>query len=176
MAQLVSVALYHRDRFSKGHLRDVFGYEAYHWSIVLMPEVSQGRDCYVFEATDASAIDPVTIRLTNPTMDWWLRGKNNVDPTQSSKLLGCIVIGQTPSTLPYSELLDFFRRVPLPVRDRDPQQSCVTWAADAIRALQRQGWVREFELGRFQDWALSYADERMRGLDSREPKVTHYSV
>ncbi|KAK4153917.1 hypothetical protein C8A00DRAFT_14897, partial [Chaetomidium leptoderma] len=176
MARLVTVALYHRGDFSRGHMRGVFGYEAYHWGILVTPEVSQGRDCYSFDATDASEIDPVTFSLRNPTMDWWFRGRDHVDPALSSKLLGRIVIGQVPDEVLNTELRDFFKQVPLPVRNKDPQQSCVTWVVNAIRALQMQGWAGEFELDQFKDWALSYADDRMRGLDSKEPKVAHYSV
>ncbi|GAB0137871.1 hypothetical protein EsDP_00006124 [Epichloe bromicola] len=79
MTQLVTIALYSRDHFSRGNARQIFGHEAYHWGIVIMPQRSQGRDCQAFEATDASDIDPVTFRMTNPTMDWWFRVKENVD-------------------------------------------------------------------------------------------------
>lgn len=176
MVQLVAVALYHRDHFSRGNARRIFGYEAYHWAIIVMPQVSQGRDCSAFDATDASEIDPVTFRMRNPTMDWWFRVKENVDPALSAKLLGRIVIGQLPDGMSSAELRDFFGRVRLPGKNTNPQQSCVTWAVDAIRALQRQGWVGEFELDQFKDWALSYADDRMKGRDSREPSVRYYNV
>ncbi|PNY27572.1 Uncharacterized protein TCAP_02502 [Tolypocladium capitatum] len=176
MTQLVAVALYSRDHFSRGNARRIFGYEAYHWGILIMPQKSQGRDCQAFEATDASNIDPVTFRMTNPTMDWRFRATENVDPTLSAKLLGRIVIGQVPDGVSSAELRDFFESVPLPVKNTHPQQSCVTWAVDAIRSLQSQGWVWKFELDRFKDMALSYADERMKGLDSTEPSVKHYSI
>ncbi|KAK7398595.1 hypothetical protein QQX98_012032 [Neonectria punicea] len=139
-----------------------------------MPDPSQGRDCYVFEATDATEIDPVTFRMTNPTMNWWFRVKENVDPALSAKLIGCIGIGQVPDGVSGAELKAFFGRVRLPVKNTDPQQSCVTWTVDAIRTLQSQGWVREFELDQFKDWALRYADERMKRQDSKEPSVKHY--
>jgi len=48
--------------------------------------------------------------------------------------------------------------VPLPVKDMDPQQSCVTWVTNAIQRLQGHGWVRGFDLGPFKDFALSSAD------------------
>ncbi|EQL01878.1 hypothetical protein OCS_02402 [Ophiocordyceps sinensis CO18] len=69
MVRLVTVALYDRGQFSRGNARRVFGHEAYHWGMIIMPRISQGRDCQVFEATDASEIDPVTLRLKNPAMD-----------------------------------------------------------------------------------------------------------
>ncbi|KAF5021320.1 hypothetical protein F66182_6642 [Fusarium sp. NRRL 66182] len=141
---------------------------------MIMPDVSQGRDCHIFEATDASEIDAVTFRMNNPTMNWWFRSKGDIDPELSTKLIGRIVIGQIPNEISKAELQEFFEAIPLPVKNTHPQQSCVTWAANAIRALQRQGWAPDFDLPGFQDWALSYADERMRGVDSKEPKVVYY--
>ncbi|KID87956.1 hypothetical protein MAJ_10761, partial [Metarhizium majus ARSEF 297] len=176
MADLVTVALYHRDHFSQGNARRAFGYEAYHWGILIMPQTSQGQDCHVFDATDASDIDPVTFRMKNPTMDWWFRSKTDADPALGTKLIGRIVIGNVPDEVSKTELEGFFGKVPLPVKNTHPQQSCVTWVEDAIRTLQEEGWVREFDIHRFKDWALSYADERMKGEDSAEPPVQYYSV
>ncbi|KAL2675627.1 hypothetical protein Neosp_011817 [[Neocosmospora] mangrovei] len=176
MTQLVALALHHRDNFSRGRSRKIFGYEAYHWGIIVMPEPSQGRDCYAYDATDASEIDPVTFRMNNPSMDWWFRVKENIDPTLSTKLIGRIVIGQVPDGVSSSDLRSIFEGVELPVKNRHPQQSCVTWALNAIRALQRQGWVWEFEIDPFKDMALSYADERMKGRDSSEPSLKYLNV
>lgn len=176
MGREVAVALHHRDQFSLGNARKAFGYEAYHWGIMVMPEPGQERDCHSFEATDACEIDPVTFRMNNPTMDWWLRCKEDVDLGIFDKLLGRIVIGQIPDGMSSAELRDFFAKIPLPVKNTNPQQSCVTWAVDAIRALQGQGWSSAFELDQFKDWAMSYADERMKGSDSREPSIKYYGV
>ncbi|KAH7184806.1 uncharacterized protein B0J16DRAFT_122641 [Fusarium flagelliforme] len=176
MVQLVALALYHRDHFSLGNARRTFGYEAYHWGILITPQTSRGRDCHAFEATDASEIDPVTFRMNNPTMAWWMRHKGNVDPALSAKLIGRIVIGQIPDGISAADLKKFFGTVPLPVKNTHPQESCVTWAIDAIRTMQRQGWVPQIELNGFKDWALSYADERMKGTNAREPSVRYYGV
>lgn len=176
MTKLATLALHHRDNFSQGNSRRVFGYEAYHWSIIIMPDTSRERDWYVFDATDRSEIDPITFRMNNPTMDWWFRAKSTMDPAVSAKFLGCIVIGQVPDGASFDEFESFFSNVPLPVKNTHPQQSCVTWAVDAIRALQGQGWAQAFELGQFKDWALAYADERMKGSDSTEPKLRYYDV
>ncbi|OAA43643.1 hypothetical protein NOR_04218 [Metarhizium rileyi] len=139
-----------------------------------MPQQSRGRDCISFEATDASTIEPVTFRVSNPTMDWWFRVREDIDPEKSSKLLGRIVIGQLPHGVSIAELRGLLERVPLPVKNTHPQQSCVTWAMDVIRTLQGEGWVWDFELDPFKDSALSYADERLKGSTSREQKVKYY--
>ncbi|KAK3298629.1 uncharacterized protein B0H64DRAFT_79708 [Chaetomium fimeti] len=177
MSRLIALCLYHRDHFSEGHMREFFEYEAYHWSIMIMPEASDGRDCHVYDATDATYIDPETFRMKNPTMDWWFRAKENIDPALSSKLLGSIVIGEVPDEeVTTDDLREFFYQIPLPVRNQDPQQSCVTWAVNAIRALQEQGWVWRFDIDQFKDWALAYADDRMRGEEAEQPKVIQYSI
>ncbi|CAK7237168.1 hypothetical protein SCUCBS95973_009870 [Sporothrix curviconia] len=157
-----------------GHMRQVFGFEAFHWSIMITPEGLEGRSCSVFEATDASEIDPVTFRLNNPTMDWWFRDKYNVDPDLSSKMLGRIVIGNIPTAVSDKDVYALFQRVPLPKRNQDPQQSCVTWVVNAIDSLQQEGWVAKFDVAEFQTRALAYADNRMKEEASTEPKVKQY--
>ncbi|KAI9162892.1 hypothetical protein HJFPF1_04487 [Paramyrothecium foliicola] len=72
-------------------------------------------------------------------MEWWFRAKGNGDPALSAKLIGRIVLGQMPDSMSVAQLHDFFEKVPLPVMNTDPQQSCVTWNANAISALQSQG-------------------------------------
>ncbi|KYK56532.1 hypothetical protein DCS_03532 [Drechmeria coniospora] len=177
MVRLVSVALHHRDRFSEECFRKTLGYQSYHWGIIIMPQEGQGQLCHTFEATDASEIDPVTFRLQNPTMDWWMRSRLDVHLELSGKLLGRIVIGQVPEEMSTADLKDVFDKVPLPVKDTHPQQSCVTWAVDAIRHLQRLGWVSEFQLDQFMDSALAYGHDRMlKDGKSTEPKVKYYSV
>ncbi|OAA51778.1 hypothetical protein NOR_00371 [Metarhizium rileyi] len=176
MARLATVALSHRDNLSQGHSRRVFGCDAFHWGIVVMPENSHGRDCNAYEATDASEIDPVTFRMNNPHMDWWLRTREQIDPEVSSKLIGRVVIGQIPENVSDSQLHDFFLSIPLPVKNTNPQQSCVTWTVNAILALQSQNWAWNFDVEPFKVWALVYADKRMSGLDSKLPKVVTYSA
>lgn len=174
MTQLIAVALHHRDHFSRGNARKTFGYEAYHWGIFITPETSKGRDCQTFEATDTSYIDPVTFRMTNPSMDWWFRVESNVDPALSAKLLVRIVIGHVPDGIASADVHSLLERVPLPIKNTQPQQSCVSWVVDAVRSLQRQGWVWDFDINRFKDLALSYADEKIKQPDFREPNVKQY--
>ncbi|KAI6767715.1 hypothetical protein HG530_005724 [Fusarium avenaceum] len=176
MTRLIALALYHQDSYSQGNSRRIFGYEVYHWGIIIMPERSQGRDCIAFEATDASEIDPVTFRMSNPTMDWYMRMKYPVDPELSGKLIGRIVIGQVPDGISDAQLRALFDKVRVPIKNTDPQQSCVTWAIDAIDLLQKQGWASQFELNGFKDWALYFADERMKKAGSKEPSIAYYRV
>ena len=172
MERQIAVALDHRDNLSRGQMRRHLGYEAYHWRIASMPEGTQA-ECAVFDATDASRINPVTWRMDNPNMDWWFRAEINVDPAASTKLLGFIVIGAVPAEVSSTGLKDFFRQVPLPVKNTHPQQSCVTWAVDAMLALQRKGWAWAFDIDQFKAWALEYADESLENPDSKEKRVIY---
>ncbi|KAF5669516.1 serine threonine kinase [Fusarium heterosporum] len=176
MVQLVAVALYHRNHFSLGNARQAFGYEAYHWSIMVMPEPSEGDTptCHIFDATDTSAINPETFRMNNPTMDWWFRSQIDTNPYLNMKLLGRVVFGRIPDEISSVKLDEFFRNIPLPVKNTYPQQSSVSWAVDAICAIQRQGWAPEFDLRNFKDFALAYGDVRMKGSESGESDITYF--
>ncbi|KAH8178366.1 serine/threonine protein kinase [Sarocladium implicatum] len=176
MSRLIAVALYHRDHFSKGQARRTFGADGFHWAIaIIVPgaeEAAGGRR--VFDATDASEIDPATFRLNNPSMEWWFRDQQTADPTLAAKLLGQLVIGQVPAEAQPDELRDFFEAIPLPVKDSNPQESCRTWVLDAIRALQKRGWAPAFDLQNFEDEAVAYADRRLEDTDSKEPSLKYF--
>ncbi|KAG5984365.1 hypothetical protein E4U55_005040 [Claviceps digitariae] len=193
----LAVALHHRDSLSLGPSRKIFGYEAYHWGILIAPPVGTAqdstaqestsqddpsqddkdskKDCLAVDATDASGINPTTFRMDNPTMSWWMNHKM-VDPDASSKMLGFVVIGEIPGEVSNDELVTFFHTIPLPVKNTHPQQSCVTWVASAIREMQSLGWAWKFDIDQFKDAGLAYADERMKGEMSIEPKVKYYKV
>jgi hypothetical protein len=175
MALEISVSLYHRDHFSTGRNRQVFGYEAFHWGIVVGPPGEQeGRVYDAYDTTDTSVLDPVTFRMTNPTMDWILRSKEGVNPALSVKLIGRVVIGTAPAHVTKADLKELFSQVPKPVKNTDPQQSCVTWVVRAIEALQKQGWIHEFDIAQFKDWVLAYADEVHSKDGSRRGKLETY--
>lgn len=170
---LIALALCHRDNLSRGNSRRVFGYEAYHWGLVFLPSSTPEPDAttstnttntnttsFSFDATDASDIDPVTFRLRNPTMDWWLRAEANAPP--HPKLIGQLAVGTLPAeAAEFEQLKALFEEVPLPVKNTHPQQSCVTWAVVAVGRMQTRGWVPPFDLAAFKDAALAYADARM---------------
>ncbi|KAM3523983.1 hypothetical protein NHJ13051_004786 [Beauveria bassiana] len=175
MAQLVTLTLYDRGDLSQGRMRSVFGHKAYHWGVLIVPkEKRPGRVAHAFEATDASVIDPVTFRMTNPSMEWRYNARLGVDPELSHKLLGQLVVGEIPDGAAPKALDTFFAAVPLPVRNTEPQQGCVTWSINALRALQKRGWAWDFDLDVFKDDALAYADDRIKGMDATEPKLKYY--
>lgn len=185
---LVTLALYHRDSLSRGNSRRIFGYEAYHWGLLFTPAAASSSSSssdvapplYSFDATDASDIDPVTFRLRNPSMDWWLRAETR--PTAAApnpKLLGQLIVGTLPDDgddgagAGFEQLKAIFEEVPLPEKNTHPQQSCVTWAVAAVGRMQTQGWVPAFDLQDLKDAALAYADARIKE-DAAEPALKEY--
>ncbi|KAJ4151426.1 hypothetical protein LMH87_012127 [Akanthomyces muscarius] len=178
---LVILALYHRDKLSHGNSRRFLGVKAYHWGILVTPASQRGSDSHAFAASDASDIDPVTFRLGDPNMDWFLdakglaESKGLIDPARSGKLIGRLVVGEVPDDVTPQALHDFFATVPLPVKNTDPQQSCVTWAVAAVEEAQKKGWVRKFDVDRMKEDALAYADDR-NSQDPTEPEVKYYGL
>lgn len=169
----VAVALYHRDGYSTGRNRLILGYEAFHWGILIMPAEGQGPyDAY--DATDRNEIDPATFRMENPNLDWWFDAKEGVvDTSRGGRLVGRVVIGGVPDGASACEVRAFLEGVPLPRRNQTPQQSCVTWVGNAIRALQGTGWAEGFSVGALMEGALAYGDDRMRDLEGF-PEVIYY--
>lgn len=174
----LAVGIYHRDRFSSGNSRRVFGYGAFHWGILFIPSFgssnpssslsfsTESEEYYAYDSTDATALDPVTFRVVNPSMDWWFRSKK-VTPDESTKLIGRIIL-TTNSDLAGDDVQAALKSVPLPVKNTHPQQNCVTWTEDALKEMQDKEWVAQFDVAEFKDWALSKADEWIKGKTTDE--------
>ena len=165
--------MYHREGYSTGRNRQILGYEAFHWGILVMPREGEAEyDAY--DATDRNEIDPRTFRMENPNLDWWFDAKEGiVDTSRGGRLIGRITIGVVPDGTSSCDVRKFLKEVPLPERNQTPQQSCVTWVGNAIRALHEIGWIDRFSVEIFMKGALSYGDDRMRDLESFS-NVTYY--
>lgn len=166
----IAVALFRRDPISSDpRRRRLYQHEAYHWGILII----DGNKFDVYDATDRNAIDPITFRQENPAQEWWFQVKQGVDPASSERYLGCNIIGAVPSNKSRDDVRRFLEKIPLPKKNQNPQQSCVTWVGSAIRAFQEAQYVKNFDVGAFMDWALSYADERLKD-EGKAPEVVHY--
>lgn len=172
MVNVVYVALSRRDERSQKHSLQAFGHGSYHWAILVGPEGDTGNVCQSYDATDAAPFDPVTFRIVNPEMKWRFQHKLEVDPELSARILGRIAIGQLPDDMSDDSTKAFFEALPLPVKNQNPQQNCVTWVMSAIRALQAKGWVPGFDLDEFKTCAFSYGDRRY--ADSEDTAVAQY--
>ncbi|KAF7552900.1 hypothetical protein G7046_g7265 [Stylonectria norvegica] len=74
---------------------------------------------------------------------------------------GYIIIGAIPSARTRDDIGGFLKEVPLPRKNSNPQKSCVTWVGDAIRKFRDETCVDDIKIGKFLDWALVYADQRL---------------
>lgn len=168
----IAVALYRRDPISSDpRRREIYKHEAYHWGILI---ITPGCSYDAYDATDRNTIDPITFRQENPHGDWWFNIRPDVDPSSSGKFLGYIIIGTVPSAWARDDVRAFLEEVPLPKKNSNPQESCVTWVGDAIRKFRDAKCVDDFKVGKFLDWALMYADQRLWYPEETE-QVVYYN-
>ncbi|TWU73131.1 hypothetical protein ED733_001230 [Metarhizium rileyi] len=158
----VAVALYRRVPISSDpRRRQIYQHEAYHWGILIITSENYNYAYDAYDATDKNEINPNTLRQEKPRGDWWFHGRTDVDPTRSGKFLGYIIIGTLPPEVTRANVGNFLEGVTLPKRNVNPQESCVTWVANAIRKFREYQYVNEFSVGKFLDWALVFADQRL---------------
>ncbi|KAK2592818.1 hypothetical protein QQS21_009486 [Conoideocrella luteorostrata] len=169
---LIAVALYRRDPISTDpRRRQIYQHEAYHWGILIITRGTYDYAYDAYDATDRNEINPNTLRQENPRGDWWFRSGTDVDRTRSGMLLGYIIIGTLPSQVTRANVGNFLEGVTLPKRNVDPQESCVTWVANAIRKFREYQYINDFNVGKFLDWALVFADQRLWSLDETEEAI-----
>lgn len=150
----IIVSLSHRGRLSLPPHRERLGLEAYHWGLLISPKHSKGADVNSYDVSDAITVD-------DADTNWRFRKRPIIDPLATGQLLGKIVIGKIAGNVSEERICALLREVPLPRREADPAQSCVTWTLDAVRALQRVDIVRCFDVDRFAVWALEMGDSWM---------------
>ncbi|KAL2751851.1 hypothetical protein ACRALDRAFT_1078301 [Sodiomyces alcalophilus JCM 7366] len=166
----IAVALYRRDPISGDpRKRKIYQHESYHWGVLII----QGKVYDAYDATDRNNLDPVTWTQENPTLGWWFKANRGIDPDKSRKYLGNVIIGTVPSDKSRDDVHAFLKQVPLPIRHQNPQQSCVTWVANAIRAFREAQWLDDMNVEEFLDWTLDYADRRLANAHET-PRVVYY--
>jgi hypothetical protein len=169
----VFLSLHHRDALSIGGNRQRFGHAAYHWGILISPKSSKGPDCYAFDVSDGILLDPVRRVNLNPEGNWLFREKANINPEKSGHLLGRVMIGKVPNEVTYAEIHGLLRAIPLPQKGAVPEQNCVTWTRAAIFKLQENGLVERFDLDRFMDESLAFADQRLQSTESTPASINY---
>src|SRR5688572_962341 len=91
----VVLALYHRGRLSLGDNRARFGYEAYHWTILITRKHTHSK-CNAYDAADIATLDPTTGDDLNPNRNWVFRAQHDIDPAANGKLIGRVSVGKLP--------------------------------------------------------------------------------
>ncbi|OBT62172.1 hypothetical protein VE03_08337 [Pseudogymnoascus sp. 23342-1-I1] len=149
----VFVSIHHRGALSLGENRQRLGYAAYHLGILISPKVYKEQDCYTFDVS-AARPDPETRVDHNPNHEWIFRS----NPTVSGSLLGLVMVGKIPNGVEISEIRTRLQSVPVPQRNAVPEQNCVTWTMSAIQTLQENGFAEHFDINKFMDVGIEFAD------------------
>jgi hypothetical protein len=163
----VFVSIHYRGALSPGENRQRLGYAAYHWGILISPKVYKERDCYTFDVSDAARPDPETRVDLNPNHEWIFRS----NPTVSGSLLGLVMIGKIANGVEISEIRTRLQLTPVPQRDVVPEQNCVTWVMSAIQTLQENGFAEFFEINKFMDAGIEFADKTLADKSGSPARV-----
>lgn len=73
-----------------------------------------------------------------------------------------VMIGKVPPETSCSDIEERLKSLPLSQEDAVPVENCVTWTKFAIQALQTANLAELFDLDAFMDYALEYADRRLK--------------
>lgn len=170
----VLVGLQYRGRLSLGENRTRLGPAAFHWSIIIRIPTHQ-QQFHRFDVTDGIVMNEAGTEDLNPRREWVFRHQASSTFAEIPRYLGAVEIGTLlpPSTTPDGAEA-FFKALPLPRTDADPEENCVSWVCDAARALQEAGRSSgQFEVEDFMDFALHHADERIKDFTSQSDIVEY---
>lgn len=83
------------------------------------------------------------------------------------------MIGKVPNEVTYAKIHGLLRAIPLPQKGALPEENCVTWTRNAICKLQENGLAEQFNLDRFMDDALAFADQRLLNTYSTRASINY---
>ncbi|KLJ08567.1 hypothetical protein EMPG_15995 [Blastomyces silverae] len=125
-------------------IRNTYG--AYHWGFLLSPKKSNGRDNMAFDVSDGVRLGETGHEL-NLERDWSFRVKNNVNPLESGRLIGRVMIGKVSPQTTENDLETILRGVALP--DKESGERCRHWVWNAISTLQNESVIPNFDIEEF---------------------------
>lgn len=117
--------------------------------------------------SDAARPDPESRIDHNPNHEWIFRS----NPTVSGSLLGLIMIGKIPNGVEISEIRTRLQSISVPQRDAVPEQNCVTWVMSAIQTLQENGFAERFEINKFMDAGIQFANKTLADTSDTPRRV-----
>jgi uncharacterized protein DUF6914 len=165
----IFIAVYCRDELSVGQNRQRLGTSAYHWAILIRPKCPRGSDTHALDIADGE-----TTADLNSDGDWYFRSNEHVNPGNDMHMLGAIMVGKVPHEVLNMQIENLLcYHVPLPMKGAVPDQNCVTWIKAALRALQDEELVEEFDVDEFMTYALRFADRRM--AEGGRPEYVNYT-
>lgn len=169
----VFVSLHHRYSLSIRENRQRLRHAAYHWAILICPKKPKGSDSHSFDVSDGIILHPTQKVDLNPEGNWFFRAEANAQPDDSPHLLGRVMIGKLPNEVSYENLHSLLEQIPLPEKDAEPVQNCVSWTRAAIRKLQENGFAEQFDLDPFMDKALAFADQRLHETTATSTSINY---
>ncbi|KAH8158177.1 hypothetical protein CIB48_g10067 [Xylaria polymorpha] len=166
----VFVAAYFREGITSSQgSEELLHHARFHWAIWTEPKGSTGTGtCYQTIKYDRF--------INNPDWcGWQYECISNADYTRSGSMLGRIMVGKLPNDVTLSLMADTLSTIPLPTENNHPPENCVNWIVATLQELQRRGWVDNFDIQRFMDYALRRANSWYRNSSWRERnmKVTY---
>ncbi|PGG95570.1 hypothetical protein GX51_08215 [Blastomyces parvus] len=72
-----------------------------------------------YDVSDGVRLNGETGQDLNSERDWFFRVKNNVNPLDSGRLVGRVMIGKVPPQTTENDLETILRGVPLPERNQE---------------------------------------------------------
>lgn len=168
----VCVVVFHRDKLSLGEAnRQRYGLAIYHWAILIRPkDLKRLGSSTVYDSTDGVRVDSHFQDL-NPNRDWWFRTRSLLDPLSTGHFLGAVMVGKVPKNLKAEQIQALLEKIPLPVRNQNPEQNCATWIQYAVKALQEAGCAEALSVDTIMREAIRLGDRVLkngRPKDSRQ--------
>ncbi|KAL4782188.1 hypothetical protein BJX76DRAFT_369288 [Aspergillus varians] len=155
----IFITLHPRGKNSLGKNRTRLGYSAYHWGILISPKhPTPSAEHTHFDVTDSMYIDPLTNGVKD---DWRFRGRSSPEPVAAFQILARVYVGKL--AFGTEGVRGRLSGIALPGRGVEGE-NCVSWTREAIGVLGDMGVLGEgFDLMRFMDVALGFADECLAG-------------
>ena len=165
----IYIVLLHRGALSLGEHRARLGPSAFHWGILVAPLSLQGTkktvDCDYFDVTNGINLDPVTHQDLNPDEDWRFRRQIMI-PNQESRLiclisLGAVTKGKAGSV---DEVEHALQQLPLPKKEVEPRESCVSWTIEAVRRLHEMGLLATHDMDELRKTGMNLGAETLDAI------------
>jgi hypothetical protein len=154
----VFIALYEREGLSVGECRRRLGHAAYHWEIIVAPKEHSGSDCYTYGVTNRPIQEGKVHTTEGICGRLWRFREEQVNPDASRLLVGMIMIGKIPSQVTREDIKNTVGPPAIRLPDKQLHENCATWIKEAIERFQEAGLSDEFDVQRFMDDALAFAD------------------
>lgn len=141
----VFLALYHRGKLSLAPNRDKLGLASFHWALLLTPKDSP-EATHMLDVTDAMQIDPVNHTDLNPDRNWIFRDKIE-NPLSNIRLVLIAMAGKLKTHADgLEELVEAIKKeCRVPIKEA-PGEHCEWWVRQAVRFLQKQELLGDFDI------------------------------